>query len=383
MHDNQRNNVRHVRIIYILEVVLRWRTTILFVMVASLLIGVLLAFLVSREYKSVVRVLPPKESSMLSGLSGLSSLVRNLPIGLSKFGSVEDPFDYVAILRSRTVLEALVREFDLIAVYGISDSSMEKTVKALKQNTEIDWTEEGTLELRVWDEGSRRAADIANSYVAHLNKRSYDLQTQEARNTRTFIEQRLNENRADLHKAEEKLREYQEKHGMIFSGEPTAGSLSAIGELYALKARKEIELSILEKTVGEANPQYKQILLEVQSIRSKISKFPEIGIESLRLLREVLIQQKIMEMVVPLYEQAKVNENKDVPVAYVLDPAIPGERPDRPKRLFIVGIATFLGIMVSLVLVTYREYETNLRVTNPEEWLKLRTLGSLLVSKKR
>ncbi len=93
--------------------------------------------------------------------------------------------------------------------------------------------------------------------------------------------------------------------------------------------------------------------------------------ESLRLYREMAIQQKIMEFIIPLYEQAKFDEHKDVPVAYVLDKAVPGERPDRPKRLFVAGAAAFLGFILSLIMIMVNEYLSHLKVEAPDHWQRL------------
>jgi tyrosine-protein kinase Etk/Wzc len=365
---------KRIQIIRLVEVVFTARKSLLVIIASFTALGILLAFIVTREYKAVVRVLPPKEQSILAGLGGLSSLVRGLPPGLTKLGAVEDTYDYMAILRSRTILEQLVREFDLLAVYDISDGSMERAVKALKNNTEIDWTEEGTLELRVWDVDAQRAADIANAYIAHLNKRSIELQTQEARNTRSFIEQRLQQTRRELFAAEEALQEYQKQQGMIIPIDPSSTAVAPLAELYVLKVQKEIELSILQQTVGETNPLYVQALLEVEAMSSRISRFPELGIQSLRLAREVVIQQKILEVIIPLYEQAKVNANKDVPVAYILDPAIPGERPDRPKRIAVIAISIFIGCVIALVVIGYRESVAGMKNSHPDEWERWRSV---------
>jgi uncharacterized protein involved in exopolysaccharide biosynthesis len=331
-----------------------------------MLLGLVLAFTVSRYYKSVTRILPPKESPTLAGLAGLSNLVKNLPGGLSKFGGDADPYDYIALLKSRTISEEIVNRFHLKSVYEISDSSMEKTIKALWSNVEVDWTEENTLEIRVWDEDAQRAADMANMFVALLNQRSYELQTQEGKNNRMFIEQRVLQNREDLYRAEQELKQYQEREGMIILPEASSGGVSAVAELYAMKVQKEIELGILSHSVDPTNPLYQRALLEFRSIDAKISRIPDVGMNSVRRFREVAIQQKIMEIIVPLYEQAKINEHKDVPVAYVLDPAKPGERPDRPKRAFVLGIAAFLGLVLAFVTVALQEYRSWLLAERPE-----------------
>jgi len=361
----------------LLLVLARWRKTLVIGILASMIVGIGLAFIVKREYKSVARVLPPKETNTLSGLAGLASLAKSLPGNLARFGKNEDPYDFVAILRSRTILEDVIAKFDLIRVYDIPDASIEKAMKALVDNTEVDWTEENVLEIRVWDVDAQRAAAMANYYADLLNKRNFELLTQEARNNRVFIEQRLAQNREDLRMAEDSLQGYQERRGMVVPSDGSASGLSSFAELYAIRVKKEIEVGILRRTLGETHPQYMQAQLELSMISKELSRFPEIGIGSLRLLREVLIQQKIMEMMVPLYEQARINEHKDVPVAYLLDPAKPGERPDRPRRLVIVAIAVFLGIVVSSIVVVLREHVAHLRASSPEEYQKLLALGRI------
>ena len=354
MNSSGTNDVIRYRIADLARIIARYRKSIAIIVGFSCVVGIVTALLVSRQFKSVTRVLPPKETNMLSGLSGLSTMMKSLPGGLGSLAKKnDDAFDYIAILRSRTVMEEIARKFDLMKVYEISDGSMEKTLKELRANSEIEWAEDNTMEIRVWDTDTRRAADIANAFVDLLNNRSRELQNSEARFNRKFIENRVLTNREDIAKAEEKLQKYQEEKGIMIPMDPSSAGVSSFGELYAMLVKKEIEKDLVRRSMGDDNPQYQQLTSELAAIRSQLSKFPKLGIESLRLYRELYIQQKIMELIVPMYEQAKVNENKSVPVAYILDTAIPGERPDRPKRLFILGIIVFLGIITSAGYIVF------------------------------
>ena len=339
----------------VIKIILKWKKQIGIIILIFALSGLIISLVIKRYYKSVASVLPPKQSTSL-GLSGLNSVLKSLPIGITKLtGTKEDPHDYIAILQSRSVIEDVIKKFELIKVYDSPDNSMEKTIKEFKSNCEIEWSEEYTLEIRVWDVDAKRAADIANYLVEILNKRSYELNTQEVHNNRVFIEERVIQNKIDLKNAEEELRSYQEKIGTIIVAQPSSDAVSSIAELFGIKALKEIELGVLKKTVSSQNPLYKQKLIELETIEQKLKNYPQMGITSFRLYREVAIQQKILEFIIPLYEEAKVNEHKDIPVAYVLDNAVPGERPDRPKRIFIVGISMFLGLIFSFVFISFKE----------------------------
>ena len=64
-----------------------------------------------------------------------------------------------------------------------------------------------------------------------------------------------------------------------------------------------------------------------------------------------------------MYEQARLEEHKDVPVVVVLDKAVPAERKSRPKRMFIVAgsclSALILAVMATFALVRLEFFRTD------------------------
>ena len=210
--------------------------------------------------------------------------------------------------------------------------------------------DDDNITIEVLDKDPHRAADMANYFVDLLNGISIRLGTEEARNNREFIEGRLAQTRTDLHAAEEALREFQVKSGTIVVVDPSSPSVSGIVELYAMKAKREIELAILKRTISPGDTRIEQTELELTELSRKVSTFPTVGMESLRLYRAVAIQQKILEYLVPMYEQAKVDEQKDVPVLLVLDKAIAPERKIRPQRSLIVFLAGTLSFFFFVLL---------------------------------
>ena len=157
-----------------------------------------------------------------------------------------------------------------------------------------------------------------------------------------------------LSENEDELRKYQERTGLIITPERNA-SLSAVGGLYAARTKKEVELAILLQQVTEENPLAVQLRNEVTELARRIEAIPAAGMTSLRLYREVIIQQKILEFLVPLEEQARIDEQKDIPVVLVLDRAVPPEKKDRPKRLVIVLVAAALSLLVAAGFVVLRD----------------------------
>jgi tyrosine-protein kinase Etk/Wzc len=349
-----------------ISILLQWKRFIIINFIAVFLLAVTISFLLPKWYKSTASLLPPKQPDIFNSLGSASSMLKGLgSLGkLSGLGQKPSNYNYFAILKSRTTMEKIIKKFDLINVYDISDSSMEKAIKELEANVAFEEQNEDNITIEVYDKDSVRAADMANYFVEVLNEVSTRLGTQEARSNRDFIESRLDKVKIALASAEDSLRIYQEKSGMIISPEETA-TVSSIATLYGLKAKKEIELSVLGRSLGTDNESYQQTKIELNELNRKLITFPNIGLKSLRLYRDVAIQQKILEFLIPIYEQAKIEEQKDVPVLLVLDKAVPAERKSKPQRVLIIfltsGLALFFFVLLTFLFhgIIHRTAELN------------------------
>jgi uncharacterized protein involved in exopolysaccharide biosynthesis len=338
-----------------LIVVTRWRKFIAVTVVGTAIIAAGVSLLMANRYEATARLLPPKDQNALNPFGAASSVLKGIGGGkLGGLGQNTGAYNYLAILSSRSALEAVVQKFDLINVYDAPQHSMDRAVKELEGNVSCELEKDDYVSVTVIDKDQQRAADMANFFVELLNTISNRLATQEARSNREFIEKRLGEVRTDLATAEDSLSHYQVASGMIITPEESA-TASGISSLYAMKVRKEIEYAIMQRTMGGDNPELHQTEIELRELQRKTAAIPGAGIQSLRLYRNLLIQQKIMEFLVPLYEQAKIDEHKDVPVILVLDKASPPEKKSQPKRTFIVLLATCAALAFSLVLVFLRE----------------------------
>jgi uncharacterized protein involved in exopolysaccharide biosynthesis len=349
-----------------------------------------LSLLMPNWYMATASVLPPKRPggllSLLEG-AGFSSLLRNIPGISGKLSGGQEAYSYLAILQSRTVLERVVRKFDLMAVYEISDSSMDKTLKALRNNAAVDFAAEGNIVISVLDKNPQRAADMANYFVALLNERSMQLGTQEARNNREFIERRFQQNQRDLKNAEDSLKAFQQRYGIYALPEQTAGAIKAASLLKAEADAKEIEMGILRRSFGDENAKVQALRLELSEINKKMGEMkfgtadwyndrslnlfvpfkdvPEIGAEYIRRFRDFEIQNRMMEFLLPLYEQAKIDEQKDTPVVLELDHAVPPERKAKPRRSLIVIISMAVALMFGVTWIFVQEIYDREKDTNP------------------
>jgi tyrosine-protein kinase Etk/Wzc len=360
-------------IIEFLSIVAKYRKFISRFVLSVTVITTVVVFLSPKWYKSTASVFPAEKTELLSAFSGLSSIARSFSPSraLSALGSNPEADRYMAILKSGTVLGAVIEKFKLDSVYDISNYKMEKTTKELLSNTEFTLEPEGNITITVYDKDPQRAADMANYFVELLNRTNSELQVQNARGNREFIEQRYNKNLADLAAAEESLRVFQKRYGIIAMPEQTEASIKAAAEIAAQLALKEVQLGVLRRTQSADNPAVVASQIEIDELRNKLtqmgsagatvgrdmhifvpfSKAPDLGMEYLRRYRDVEIQYKILQIIAPLYEQAKVEERRQTPSVIVLDKAAPAERKARPKVALWALLAILVSLLISLMVV--------------------------------
>jgi len=358
------------------SVITRWRRFISWFVLSTTVVVTIITFFSPKWYKSTASVFPAEQAELFPGLEGVSSFVKSFSGAGSasrKLGSLTGPTEldrYTVILKSDRVFGAMIRKFDLVHVYDYATSpyAMEKTAKELADNSLFETQDEGYLTITVYDKVPARSAEMANYFVEQLNMVNAELKVENARGNREFIEQRYNKNLDDLRSAEDSLRSYQEKSGMMMVPDQTKSGVSAIAELYGMKAKKEIELAILERTVTRDNSTLQHLRIELSELNKKIGSFPQTAVESFRLYRDVAIQQKIAEFLVPLFEQAKVEEHRSTPSVVVLDYGGIPERKAKPKVSLYTLLAFVISSLVAFVVIFSGEALRRLRALDPERY---------------
>src|SRR5690606_38322601 len=130
------------------------------------------------------------------------------------------------------------------------------------------------------------------------------------------------------------------------------------------------KMELIKTQYGEQSPLYQQMKTQLDFLEQKVnelksagslsyptnilypfSKIPEVSLMYLRLFRDIEIQAKIMEFVLPMYEQAKVEEQKSIPTLIVIDHAVPPQLKYSPKKAFIIILFFFLGLFIFLPMI--------------------------------
>ena len=358
-------------------------------LVAILYSGINNYFFATRIFESRASILPPKESGggggglALLGASGAAQLLGGL---LTSGGSSKDTF--VAILKSRTMAEELVNRFNLTDHY--KETSVDRAINAVRGSMEVTVSKEGVITVKVEDTDPKLAADLANAFIANLDRMYAKFGTTEGSRQKVFIGDRLDKTEKALRQAEDALRRFQETHKAIGVQDQAREGILETSRLRGEVIAAEVILEALRGYGTENNLQVLQQKARVEELKRQLAqmqysvgrdlpsetrqpgqgrqdfsipavKVPEISMEYGRLYREVKIQETVFGLLTQQFEQAKITEARDTPLVQLLDKAVPAERRSKPQIKLNMAIAGGVSLLVGVFLAFFLEYLERLR----------------------
>ena len=332
----------------------------------------IISLLLPSQFTATTVIMPPQNQSagstlmsQLSALSPMASLATGGALG------IKSPNDmYVAMLKSRTVEDAMVQRFDLMSEYHAKRRSDAR--KAFESQADIESNvKDGLIRISVTDRDPKRAAVMTNAYVEEYRRLSGTLAITEASQRRLFFEQQLAQAKDNLANAEEALKRTEQVTGMIQMDSQARALIESAASLRAQIAAKEVEIHAMRSFASDENPDLQLAEQQLAGWQAQLSRLtgkqngeddlllskgqvPGAGLEYLRKLRDVKYYETIFELLAKQFEMAKLDEARQGALIQVVDPAIPPDRRSSPKRTFIVLITTIAGFIIAMfwVLVT-------------------------------
>jgi capsule polysaccharide export protein KpsE/RkpR len=367
--DFRENSIERLRLLW------EQRTFLAKTAALGLVVGVLIAFAIPKEYRASVQLMPPDNQSnagMLfaalaakaggGGSGGLGAIAGDL-LGIKNSGAL-----FIGILRSRTVSERLVQRFDLKRVYG---NKLEEDARAeLADNTALsEDRKSGIVTIMVSDRDPQRVAAIAQAYVDELDRLVAELSTSAAHRERVFLEARLKEVKEELDRAAHDLSQFSSKTAAIDIKEQGRAMVEAAAVVQGQLIAAESELKGIEAIYTANNVRVRSVqarIAELQrqldklggsstatnnqsdaigdSIYPSIRQLPLLGVTYFDLYRRNKILEVVYETLTQQYELSKVEEAKELPSVKVLDAAIVPERKSFPPRLLLVALCVLLAL---------------------------------------
>jgi uncharacterized protein involved in exopolysaccharide biosynthesis len=347
------------------------------------------ALLSPKWYKAGTSVFPAEKNDLLSTLSGISSLAKGFSAskGLAALtGNNSESDKYIAILKSSTMSDDVIKKFGLRKEYDMEGKYYENVVKEWQANSSIEIQDEGTLAVSVYDKDPQRAANIANYMVEKLNEINSALGVQNAKANREFIEKRYQQCLNDITGLETGMQKFQEKYGVIAVPQQLEATVKSMSNIYVEYYKSEVEYNVLKQTYGENHPLTINSKIEKDELEKKINllnsgrdpsqkdikllipfkEAPALGNEYLKIYKNLEIQYKILEFIQPLYEQAKIEEVRNTPSVIVLDKAGPADHKAKPKASLYALIAFVSSLIVGYFFVFLFVLNDKMKLQDPK-----------------
>jgi capsule polysaccharide export protein KpsE/RkpR len=349
----------------------------------GMVVAIIIAFVIPKEYESTTRLMPADTSSggglammaaIASGVGGAGGRLGGSALG-GLAGDLLGTHDSGAVwsdmLMSRTVQDRMIDRFDLRKVYGTR--YWEAARKRLTDYTQVSIDRKsGVLTIVITDHDQRRAQQMAQAYVDELDRLVALVSTSAARRERVFLEQRLQQVKHDLDEASSQFAQYASKNTVIDVNSQTRAMVESAAALQGQLIAAQSELDGLQQIYTGNNVRVRALKARVDELRSElqkmggsnasldsttpstsqsqsdqlypsIRKLPLLGVRWLDLFRETKIQETVYELLTERYEVAKIDEAKEIPTVKVLDSPNWPERKSSPHRTLIV----LLGILLS------------------------------------
>ncbi len=357
-----------ISLLDLLIVIAERKRVVVWVTAVFVFLAIVVSLLLPVRYTATVTLMTPQQGSSMG--AALASQLGNLGGMAALAGGslgLKNPNDmYVAMLKSRTVEDAMVQRYGLMKEYRkryLSDA-----VKDFEDHATVDGSgKDGLIHISIEDHDPRRAAELANGYVDQFRDLSQHLAITEASQRRLFFEQELDQAKNNLANSEEALKQTELTTGVIQPDSQARALIESAAELRAQITAREVQIQGMQTYATGENSQLVQAQQELQGMRAQLAKLggsedstggnfilpkgrvPEAGMEYVRKLRDVKYNETIFEILARQFEVAKLDEAKQGSLIQVVDPAIPPDKRSFPKRALIVIGATIGGLLLGLL----------------------------------
>ncbi|HEX2959975.1 MAG TPA: hypothetical protein VHO70_24275 [Chitinispirillaceae bacterium] len=359
-----------IEFIDFLAIAIKHKITLILIFIISLLTSYgLIYFFVQEQFDAETVIIPSGQNS----LAGVSSLVKNissvLPIGIGDVNKESEMDLYNTIIYSRTAIETLIENFKLKEMMKIQ--RREDLHKAVRKMITAEVTMENAFSITVRSNSRQLASDMANFIVEYVNQKIVELNSAKSKNNRQFLEKRYQIISDSLTRAENALKQFQETEGVFDASEQVNSTIDVFSKLESDLASKQIEYSVMSQIYGSTSPNASTAKIAIDEYRRKIEliksgkekrlsvvtidSLPQKALQYYRYYRDVKINEEMLKFIIPLYEQSKFDEQRDIPILQVIDKAIPPEKKAYPPRTLLSLFIACITLLFSIVFIVFNE----------------------------
>jgi len=275
----------------------------------------------------------------------------------------------IMVLQSRTFLDKIIEEFDIIDRYQLKYQVKSKARALLEAKTAIEYDRTtASIAISFQDTDPVFARDVTNRMVSLLNE--WYAQNIGSSNTqqRQLLEGKVNDVKAEMSLLERRLKTLQNRYGVLTSQDLGTSQASAPAELRSQLILKEIEIKNYSTISAIEDPKLQQLREERQNILDLIAgqagapiaagssaaprSLSQAQTEFNNLTVELNVQRQIYDTLSQQYEVMKLTSEPEQ-AFQVLELAEIPDAKSGPQRSRIVVVVTLAAFVASAALAFF------------------------------
>ncbi|MEX2443978.1 MAG: GNVR domain-containing protein [Alkalispirochaeta sp.] len=314
-------------------------------------------------------------NSNLSGLAGLA--------GVGGAGGTSNGELALSLVKSRTILDQMADEFNIVERYEIEESPKAKSRQVLRDMLTTELTPEtGILSVAVQHMDPEFARDVANRFVEILDSRFRALGVDQNRSRANLLEQKIEEVNREITQLEGEIANFQREYGAFSVESLVEEQVTMRGRIRSDLLLKEIEISTYEEFSNVNDPALQRLRAERDNLRDLLremnegysefegrlpsqQELPELAARFARLEREAQAQEQIYSTLRQQYELAQLSLEGEERTFQILERAEAPDQKAGPSRAMLSIITTITAFFLSVFLAFVLEYFS--RVSEDEE----------------
>ncbi len=353
----------------------RWKVVIGTFLIFTIT-AIVIAFVMTPIYRATATLMPVS-ASPVSGMAALASEALGILIQEDDTSS-----KIMAVLKSKTIRERVINNLNLIPVLleeiPENRDPMFVAQETLKEMVSVSQDRKTNLiTLNVDSEDRELAKRIAEEYIKELQNILEEKALTIAKVNRIFLEKQLAETEKELQEALNKMVAFQKEHKIINPSEQVKGSFELYSSLISQKIQLQTEYRKLSSVLSPNNPRLKAIRQQLASVNKQLKELegntneispipslnlaPELMSSYTKLYLKLKALQTKYETLLKMYEQARIEEQKEAIYAEVIDPPYASDIPVKPKKKLIVAVAGVSGLFLGIFLAFFLEWLENVR----------------------
>ena len=370
-----------------LAIIIKWRKLFIIVMLIMAISSVTYALIAKKWWVSEAKVLPPT-----SNLLAVSSFLPNLNLGMiGQSGIMSNETNLVlTILGSRKMKDLVINRFGWTERFKFT--SRKEAYKHYFKKVKWEVTEDGAISVSVEERSPENAAETVNFMIDEIAKEYNNITVEQARSQRHFIEKRLDEKMAEIDSLEHVFKEFQRETGVVSFEDQIKVTVQALAAIQTQLIIAEVELEVFEKILPQTSTEVVSARQTVLSLTNKLNKLkresnredyslligldvaPDIAIPFLRMERQLELEARVLEFLMPQYEQTRIMELQEVGTLYILDYGNIPDKRHKPRRAFLVIGWMFISFVILYIFVAFIEWLHRLKAYDPHQYALINNL---------